>query len=255
MIDAYTHLDQACADPIADMELKMTRAGVTHALAVETWKADNLPSLHQIMETHSPHFRVALCFRPVLHPSIPGILENPAVVALRVRTSDIAALGEAAAALQAAGKWLIPHAEDGIAPLAKELLALVEHAPGLQIYLPHLGWPTQEKTEDPAWAEAIASLRQIPGIVVGISAIPHFSREPFPHVDIERFAARLVETFGPTSVVAASDYPLIEKDRYTEYMQLAETWIRRADAGWSPRFDSIFSNQLPAGSAGSAVNG
>lgn len=240
MLDAYTHLDLTAADPIADMEMRMVSAGIDHALAVETWKADNLSWLHQLMEKPSPQFRVALCFRPVLHPSLSDMLQNPAVVALRVRTGDIAELGDAAAALVTSGKWLIPHAENGIGPLSKALLALVERTAGLRIYLPHLGWPTQEKVEDPEWHSAVAELRQIPGMVVGISALPHFSREPFPHPDVQAYAARLIELFGPNAIVAASDYPLMPKERYAEYMQLAQDWVRRVDPNWSPSFEGIF---------------
>ena len=79
-------------------------------------------------------------------------------------------------------------------------------------------------------------------MVVGISALDHFSQEPFPHKDVEPFAARLIEIFGPESVVVASDYPLIEKNLYAEYMQLAQAWIRRADAQWSPRFEQAFAS-------------
>ena len=250
MIDAYTHLDLACADPIADMQARMADAGIESALTVETWKADNLSWLHQMMAEPSPQFRVALCFRPVLDQQFPGILQNPAVLGLRARTEDMAQLQDVAMWLQTSGKWLIPHAENGIGPLKKELLVLAQRTPGLQIYLPHLGWPTQDKVEDPEWEAAISELVEIPGMVVGISAVAHFSREPFPHADVEPFAARLIGMFGPASVVAASDYPLMDKDRYTQYMQLAQDWIRRADARWSPRFEQSFRGA--ASSAGEA---
>jgi predicted TIM-barrel fold metal-dependent hydrolase len=246
MIDAYTHLDLTCADPIADMKARMAAAGIEGALAVETWKADNLSWLRQMMAEPSPQFRVALCFRPVLDQQFPGILENRSVIGLRVRTEDMAQLHDVAAWLQTLGKWLIPHAENGIGPLKKELLALAQRTPGLQIYLPHLGWPTQDKVEDPEWEAAVSELAEIPGMVVGISAIAHFSAEPFPHADVEPFAARLIGMFGSASVVAAGDYPLMDKDRYTQYLQLAQDWIRRADAQWSPRFERAFRSAAPS---------
>lgn len=149
--------------------------------------------------------------------------------------------------LAASGKWLIPHAESGIGPLRKELLALTKRAPGLQIYLPHLGWPRQDKVDDPEWEAAITELQKIADMVVGISAIAHFSREPFPHPDVEAFAARLIEIFGSASVVAASDYPLFEKSLYTQYMQLVEAWVCRAHAQWSPRFERTFNSGVSPG--------
>jgi hypothetical protein len=240
MMDAYTHLDLTCAGPIADMKARMAHAGIECALAVETWKGDNLPWLRKMMAEPSPQFRVVLCFRPDQQQPSRDVLQNGAVMGLRARTADLHQLQGMAKLLETSGKWLVPHAENGIGPLKKELLALTQRAPGLQIYLPHLGWPRQDKIDDPEWETAVAELQEIPGMVVGISAIAHFSREPFPHQDVQAFAARLIEIFGPASMVAASDYPLFEKNLYTEYMQLAQAWIRAADARWSPRFERAF---------------
>lgn len=237
MMDAYTHLDLSTADPIADMKARMAQAGIHSALAVETWKGDNLPWLEQMMARPTPQFPVVLYFRPDQHLPPRASLQNGAVVGLRARTSDLKALQGMAAWLGTPGKWLVPQADSGIGPLRKELLALSQQVPGLQVYLPHLGWPRQGKIDDPEWEAAVSELHAIPGMVVGISALADFSREPFPHKDLEPFAARLMEIFGPASMVAASDYPLIEKDLYAEYLQLAQTWIRRVDPRWSPRFE------------------
>jgi predicted TIM-barrel fold metal-dependent hydrolase len=237
MIDAYTHLDLACPDPVADMKARMASAGIDSALAVETWKGDNLPWLQRMVAEPSPQFRVVPCFRPDRQQPSAHALQNGVVKGLRVRTQDLRQLQGMETLLAASGKWLIPHAEDGIGPLKKELLALAQRAPGLHIYLPHLGWPRQNKIDDREWEAAVSELHTIPGMVVGISALDHFSQEPFPHKDVEPFAARLMEIFGPASAVAASDYPLFEKNLYAEYMHLAQAWIRRADAQWSPRFE------------------
>jgi predicted TIM-barrel fold metal-dependent hydrolase len=247
MMDAYTHLDVTCADPIADMKARMAHAGIESALAVETWKGDNLPWLHQMMAEPSPQFRVVLCFRPDQRQPSRDVLQNGVVVGLRVKTADLHQLPGMATGLETSGKWLVSHAENGIGPLKKELLALAQRAPGIQIYLPHLGWPRQDKIDDQEWEAAVSELHEIPGIVVGISAIAHFSREPFPHPDVEPFAARLIEKFGPASVVAASDYPLFEKNLYTQYMQLAQAWVRRADARWSPHFERAFNRVASRG--------
>ncbi|MDR3675133.1 MAG: hypothetical protein P4N24_06560 [Acidobacteriota bacterium] len=48
MIDAYTHLDLTCANPIDDMKARMAQAGIEKALAVETWKGGNLSWLHRM---------------------------------------------------------------------------------------------------------------------------------------------------------------------------------------------------------------
>ncbi|MGO8786156.1 MAG: amidohydrolase family protein [Terriglobia bacterium] len=247
MIDAFTHLDLACADPIADMESRMASAGIRCALAVETWKGDNLSYLQRLMKRRAKTFRVALCWRFAQRQLVPDVLHAPVVMGLRARAADIPYLQEAAVALETCGKWLIPHAESGIRSLSQALLQLVERTPGLRIYLPHLGWPVQDKVEDPAWESAVRELRQIPHMVVGISAIAHFSRQPFPHTDVKRFAERLKESWPPGSLVAASDYPLMERERYADYMHLAEEWIGRTAAGDVAGLYASFSQQRGGG--------
>jgi hypothetical protein len=117
MIDAFTHLDLTCVDPIADMQTRITRSGIEGALAVETWKGDNFPWLQRIMVEPSPRFRVVPCFRPEQRQPSQNILQNGAVMGLRVRTADMHQLQCLATWLVASGKWLLPHAEYGIGAL------------------------------------------------------------------------------------------------------------------------------------------
>jgi hypothetical protein len=243
MIDAFTHLDSTCADPIADMQARMAQAEVASALAVETWKGDNLPWLHQMISTPFSQFRVVPCFRPEEGQPPLSLLQNRMVAGLRVRTADLHRLQQEVVYMESSGKWLVTHAENGIGPLRDELLALIRRTPHVHVYLPHLGWPRQNKIDDKEWEAAVSDFRTIPGMVVGISAIPHFSREPFPHTDVEPFATRLIEQFGAASIVAASDYPMFEKTLYADYMHLAQAWVCRADARWSPRFASVFDSE------------
>jgi predicted TIM-barrel fold metal-dependent hydrolase len=225
MIDAYCHLDMNADRPITDLERRMDAAGVDRALIVETWSGDNHACLQELTASSSNRFRVAFCFDP--DKEQPGA-EKPSldmVQALRVKTADMRRLGSIAAKLESIGKWLLPHAESGIVALTEELLRLAELHPGLLIYLPHMGWPRRDQQDDDYWYESVSALSKIPNLIVGISAIAHFSREAFPHNDVAPFAAHLLAVFGAESLVAASDYPLFEKDRYAQYMELANNWI------------------------------
>lgn len=225
MIDAYTHLNMSAAQPIADLEQRMKAAEIECALIVETWSGDNRGCLQQLIASPAPVFRVAPCFRPEQAESGAELLSLEIVGALRVKTADIRRLGTAAFTLQAARKWLLPHAEAGIAALTEELLHIAVAYPELPIYLPHMGWPRQDKKNDDDWLDSILRLSKLPNLIVGISAITHFSRDVFPHDDVAPFAARLLTTFGAERLVVGSDYPLFERDRYAQYMQLAGDWI------------------------------
>lgn len=243
MIDAYAHLNMAAANPLADLQSRMNEANVERALIVETWSGDNYQCLQKLIEAPQSLFRVALCFRPEAKERLAAQLEQPAVIALRVKTSELALLEDFGARLEESGQWLLPHAESGISPLADALRELADRHPRLHIYVPHLAWPARDGVEDKDWPQAIEKLRSLPSVVIGVSAIAHFSREAFPHADAARWAERLIAMFDAEDIVAASDYPLFEPSRYADYIGLASEWIRRIHPQWSPRFDECFAER------------
>jgi hypothetical protein len=245
MMDAYTHLDMNSPDPIEDLRLQMSSAKIDRALIVETWRKDNYVCLKHMIASPSPQFRIALCFRPEENLDL-NILQREMVAALRVRTADIRHLGSLVDRLESSGKWLLAHAEAGIKALKDELLPLATLHPNLGIYLPHFGWPRRDKNDDKDWEDSVSELSRFPAVVVGISAIGHFSREPYPHKDIEPFAARLLDDFGADSVVTGSDYPLLERNSYAQYIRLAQLWINRPNTQKDCRFESsLFGNVTP----------
>jgi len=243
MIDAYCHLDMSVMEPIAELERRMDAASVDGALIVETWSGDNRGCLRKLIASPMSRFRVAFCFRPDQEQSCAELLSSEMVRALRVKTADLNRLGPIAAELESTGKWLMLHAEAGIRSLTMGLVQLAHLHPRLPIYLPHMGWPRRDGQDDGDWVESIAGLKDC-NLVAGISAIAHFSREAFPHNDVVPFASYLLAMFGPESLVAASDYPLIEKGSYAQYMQLAGDWIAGA-ARTGNRFESsLFGGQF-----------
>ncbi len=238
MIDAYTHLDMSASDPVADFQSRMASAGIDRALAVETWNGVNFPYLERIVNSKLSEFRVAPCFRPEAALPPMDLLRKDAVVALRVKTADLSRLGEVADLLLSSNKWLLTHAENGIAALANELISLRKRHPQLPVFIPHLGWPRREGVDDKEWADSITALSRNRGVVVGISAIAHFSREPFPHDDVATFASHLLKLFPSECVVVGSDYPMFKTDRYAEYMKLAIEWVHRNVEKWFPTLES-----------------
>jgi L-fucono-1,5-lactonase len=239
MMDAYTHLDLTASDPIADFKARMASAEIDRALLVETWKGDNYSFLEALIASEAPEFRVVPCFRAEAHLPTVDLLDHPMVAGLRVKTAELQYLDEWAGRLESSEKWLVPHAEQGIGSLVPKVVALKDRFPALRVYLPHCAWPRQNQLDDDDWLDSIAELRDLPNVIIGISAISYFSSEPFPHADVRPFAVRLVEIFGANSIVAASDYPMLEKSRYADYIGLAQEWIKQQDASWSPRFESL----------------
>lgn len=240
MMDAYTHLDMSAADPLGDLRARMRAAGTERALIVETWGKDNRACLDALMAAPTQQFRVAPCFRPEEGVDCMDSAEHAMVGAVRVRTGDMRALGPLAAKLATHGKWLLTHAELGIKALTDELLRLAKVYPELLIMVPHMGWPRRDGRDDADWQVCMAALGKLPHCVMSVSAIEHFSREAFPHEDVRPFVVYLRQVFAADALVMASDYPLFEKGKYREYMQLASAWLGHSDAGDTKLARSLF---------------
>jgi hypothetical protein len=196
--------------PIADIERRMLSANVSNAFLVETWDGRNRRVLAEMDK-----FSVALCYRRECRG------ELLQVTGVRMSTEDIRRDKDFCREIAASGKTLVAHAEAGIGPLCREIVRLGD----IKVYVPHLGWPIRDGKADPDWEPALKEFASMPFVTIGISAIAHFSRQPFPHNDVRDLALRLIPQFPASRIAIGSDYPLFDKDRYADYMCLARDWI------------------------------
>lgn len=233
MIDCYTHLYMESVSPADDMRARMAVSGADRALAVETWNGANCGVLEELEAGADPRFWMAYCYRDQSPEQLRGLLDRPRVVALRVKASHLQNEPDLIGLLAESQRCLLIHADEGVGALVRALPALSARWPDLRIYVPHLGWPRREGLDDPDWQPALDVMRRIPRLVLGISAVAHFSLQPFPHDDVRRLAQSALAAFGPDRIVVGSDYPLFDRDRYVEYLALAIQWIREIDPAWS----------------------
>jgi len=101
--------------------------------------------------------------------------------------------------------WYWPLAEElGIrtmvhAPIWKtELGAIADRHPGLRIIIDHMG--IMARCVDDAigyWVSETAALAGHPNIYVKVSAIPGYSTEPFPNLNIAPYVREMVDRMGP----------------------------------------------------------
>ena len=223
MIDCFVHLDMKLPDPIGDLRSNMRSAGVERALMVEMWNGANVAQMRNL---EGEQFRAAFCFRGE------GTSLDPAGI-VRVKTEHLQNPGRLLDRIESAGGWLLPHAEKGIAALSGCLIQAMMRHPNLRVYLPHLGWPCHDKSPDPDWPAAIEELAACSRVILGVSALSHFSAESLPYKDVQRLVLPALTAFGLHRLVPASDYPLIESGRYGDCIMLAYEWIRVACPSWS----------------------
>jgi Predicted metal-dependent hydrolase of the TIM-barrel fold len=237
VIDAYSHLDLEHPNPIADMEERMHAAGVESALLVETWNGANRGVLEKMLNKGPVDlFRIALCYRKENVQSLRRFLDRGVLTGVRMSTADIASADEICGVIGQAGALLIAHAESGIGALCRAMARMRGGFPQVRIYIPHLGWPANKGEADVDWKPAIRELAAIPSLILGVSAVAHFSRLPFPHEDVREWTMEAVSLLPPSRIAVASDYPLFEKGRYAEYLSLARDWVMSIHPDWSFAF-------------------
>jgi Amidohydrolase len=225
-------MDQEC--PIADIKRRMSSANVSRALLVETWDGRNRSLLEDLISRGRPReFRIALCYHHQRSDELCRLVQEQKLDAIRISTADLGRNEKLYSELPRSEAVVVAHAEDGIGPLWSVVRRLYARNADLKFYLPHLAWPVRNGEEDAAWQPAIEEMAAIPSVTIGISAIAHFSNQPFPHPDVQDFAIRLLSKIPAFRVTIGSDYPLFEKDRYGDYVQLAYDWIASRDPAWT----------------------
>jgi len=233
MIDAYMHLDIGAAAPLADLRQRLDEAGLTGALVVETWDGRNFDLLARAEADVFDGIGVAYCYRGQSRVELQSLLARQRVWSLRADAHSLARDDFPAELIARERKWLLSHAETGIAALLPLLLYWTQRQPDLKIYVPHLGWPRRDGADDVGWIEAMTRLANIPTIVVGVSALAHFSNLPFPHDDMRPFVERLCALFGAGRIVVGSDYPNSGAAMYAAQHALATRWVSAALPLWS----------------------
>jgi predicted TIM-barrel fold metal-dependent hydrolase len=131
--------------------------------------------------------------------------------------------------MASAEKTLVPHAEDGIGALCRALMPLGE----MKIYVPHLAWPVKDGKLDRDWEQALQEFVPLPALRIGVSAIAHFSGQPFPHDDVRELALGMIARFPASRIAIGSDYPLFERSRYADYIYLAYDWVTSVHPDWN----------------------
>jgi predicted TIM-barrel fold metal-dependent hydrolase len=222
--DAYCHLDIDHPSPIDDMEQQMSSANVSRAFLIETWDGRNRRLL---WETNK--FSVALCYRAECRAELLKLMKNGELTGIRMSTADIGRDPDFCREMAKAAKTLVAHAESGIGMLCRALMRLGE----MKIYIPHLAWPIKDGTLDGDWEEALQEFAPLTALRIGVSAIAHFSSQPFPHDDVRKLALEAIARFPASRIAIGSDYPLFERSRYADYIYLAYDWVTSVHPDWN----------------------
>ena len=233
MIDAYMHLDMGTAAPLADLRQRLNEAGLTSALVVENWDGRNFDLMALAQEQTYDGIGLAYCYRAQSRAQLQSLLAHSRVRALRADAHALAQKDFPVDLIAHNRKWLLSHAETGIAVLSPLLMQWAQIQPNLQVYVPHLGWPRREGADEVGWVQAMTGLASMPNIVVGVSALAHFSNLPFPHEDVQPFVQRLCGLFGAERIVIGSDYPNSGAAMYAAQHALATRWVSAVLPLWS----------------------
>jgi predicted TIM-barrel fold metal-dependent hydrolase len=220
--------------PLTNITDQMRSAKISQALLVETWNGSNQTLLKKLLQDNSnKQFKVALCYRSESEEELRDLINRGLLAGVRMSTESIRLNGSFCETIVRANRILVAHAEAGIGALSKELKQLLSVLPSLRVYVPHLAWPVQEGNPDPDWPMSLEELIAIPSIIIGVSAIQHFSRQPFPHDDVRDFALSVISKLPPSRIAMGTNYPLPGTSLYRDYVELAVRWITSIHTDWS----------------------
>jgi predicted TIM-barrel fold metal-dependent hydrolase len=108
--------------------------------------------------------------------------------------------------------------------------AIAERHPGLRLVIDHLALAVGGPS-DAAFAHLPALLRlaRLPNVAVKASALPNYSREPYPFRDLHAHVRAVVDAFGPRRVFFGTDWTRLAC-RYDEPKNGSYPLVLRVDS-------------------------
>jgi predicted TIM-barrel fold metal-dependent hydrolase len=106
-------------------------------------------------------------------------------------------------------------------------------ASGVQLVLDHCGRPVVENGVGQPGFQALLRLGRAGKAIVKLSGAFRFTREAWPHADVEPFVQALLEAFTPDRCVWGSDWPFTRMETRVDYgplFMLMQRWVPDAAA-------------------------
>ena len=231
IVDAYAHCGSNRYLPIDQLEMAMDTNDIDACLLVQHMGEFDNGYLASIVRK-SPKRYGAICLVDTTHNDAPQQLEllltgnakeadGVRFLGARMTADMMAESPQSLDVLNRHKATLVVHLPQGIGVHLALLERLACDFSDLIIYVPHMGWPRINGQPSPAWQEAIRTLSQYPAFAFGLSAMYHFSSEPFPHKDVWPHMQDLVAAVGADRVVWASDFPLLlDKESLADNLKL-----------------------------------
>lgn len=205
--------------------------GVAHAVLINPlggYGTDNRCMLDAIQSSHG-RFKGVAVVPPDLTESRALQLAQAGVVGVRYSLHHPAGprLAEAGRVMEIASEigWsVLVHC---IGDLLVEALPLLRKCRA-RIIVDHCGRPEVTRGLAQPGFRALLELAGDGTSVVKLSGVFRFSREPWPHCDVEPYVQALVDAFGTERCLWASDWPFTRMDQRVDYgplLMLAARWF------------------------------
>lgn len=113
------------------------------------------------------------------------------------------------------------------APRLPSILPMIG-ASGVKALFDHMGYPDPRRGPDEPGFRALLDLTAQARHAVKLSGAFRISGEAPPHADLDVFAARLIEAFGPQRSVWGSDWPFVgaeARPHYGQTLAQLERWV------------------------------
>ncbi len=215
-----------------DLERVMADGGITHAVIVQPsgYGTDNAAVLDAIARSGGRHRGIAVVDPGIAEEALDSLTEG-GIVGARVDLPALIPEGSVSPEVRlffgrlASRGWLL-QVQCPPAALADRIPVLRDS--GLPVVIDHLACADAGLGLDqPGLAEVLAFGRTGQA-TIKLSAPFRFSREAYPHGDVDRIVAALLDAFTPERAIWASDWPFIKLEKrpaYADVLALIDRWL------------------------------
>jgi L-fuconolactonase len=221
------------AAPVEELLALMERHGVRGAVLVALTRHDEYVT--ECLRARPETFRAILVQDPA-RPDPADVVKRriEAAGAHGLRVFDLSVDVDVLEWLAANGLklWAYLQAAD-----LDRLDAILETLPELEVVLNHLAFPYPAPSPvPPATWPAASRLARFPNVHVIFSGQYAFGRSAYPHADLIEYARMVLETYGATRMLWASDFPFAEPG-YGQLLELVDRTF--PDLGEADRRDIL----------------
>ncbi|MFN8533566.1 MAG: amidohydrolase family protein [Dehalococcoidia bacterium] len=240
--DAKPHLPDPV--PAERMVAWMDEAGIDRAVISPLYLPGNGPEYAcEVAARYPDRFRVMGWYQPADPSHLANLerwLDQPGMCSLRLSLNEpvgsrLLAEGTLEPFWSTVERLKLPVAVFRVDGIAEVMEPILDRYPTLRLIVDHLNMPVTPDVRE-ARMSSLVRLARFPEVTVKVSALPRFSTEPPPFVDLQPMIQQVYQAFGARRMLWGSDQTQLVARGVCSYRQNLDVVLTEA-ARWMPAED------------------